>query len=115
MVLQVADLLARCDVEDLRRPIAASGYEAPVLAEAHAAHYALVREVEDKLHVKSTVHTRVEDSVPVLALSLEVQWQLLRVQLAELVADLLQLRVSVLEVRRNLLVLWWWVRASDAW
>jgi len=74
-----------------------------------------MRQVEDELHVKSTVHARVEDSVPVLALSLEVRWQLFRVQLAELIANLLQLRMRVLEVRRNLLVLWWWIRASDAW
>ena len=79
VVLQMADLLARRDIEDLRRAITARSHESPIMAEAHTAHHALVREIEHQLHVQTTRDARVEDGVPVLALALEVRRELLGV------------------------------------
>lgn len=106
MILQMADLLTGIDIEDLRRPVAAGGDIATIMAEAHAADDTLVRKVVEKVHIKLAVYARVEHRMPILALALQMRWELLRVKLGELVADLLKLRLSVLEVRRELLVLW---------
>ena len=102
----MADLLTGIDIEDLRRPVAAGGDIATIMAEAHAADDTLVRKVVEKVHIKLAVYARVEHRMPILALALQMRWELLRVKLGELVADLLKLRLSVLEVRRELLVLW---------
>lgn len=116
VVLQMTDLLPRRHVEDLRAAIAARRHEPPVVAEAHTADHALMGQVVHQIHVQTAVHARVEDGVPVLALALEVRWQLLWLKLRELVADLLELGMGVLEVGRDLLVLvWGWGWAGDVW
>lgn len=81
VVLKMAHLFPRVDIEDLRASIAAGGHESPVVAEAHTTDYALVRKVVHQIHVQSAVHTRVEDRMPVIALSLEMRRELIRLQL----------------------------------
>lgn len=118
-ILQVADLLAGVDIEDLSRSVAASSNETTVMAEAYAADDTLVRQVMHKIHVESAWHARVKDSMPILTLALQVGWKLLRFQFTQLVANLLELTVCVLEIRGDLLGLvgWWsWsCNAGGAW
>lgn len=108
----MAHLLARIHIEDLGAPVASGGDEATIVAETHTAHHTLMRQVVHEIHVEPTVHTRVEDSVPVVTLALEVRWELVRLKLRQLIPDLLELRVSILEVRRDLLVLVGWRRRA---
>lgn len=101
----MADLLARVDVKDLCAPVASSRDKTAIMAEAHAADHTLMCEVVYKVHIQSAVHTRIEHRMPVITLTLEVWRKLVRLQLAQLVANLLQLRVRVLEVWSYLLIL----------
>lgn len=81
VVLKMAHLLTRVDIEDLRASIAAGGHESAVMAEAHTANNALVRQVVHQVHIQPAVHARVEDRMPVIALSLEVRGELIWFQL----------------------------------
>ena len=71
VVGQVADLLSSDNIEDLCRPVAASGHVLAVCAEANTAHDTLVNQVVHKVHVQPTHDTRVEDSVPVITGTLQ--------------------------------------------
>lgn len=115
VVLQMTDLLPAVDIEDLRAAVTPGRHEAAVMTEPHTADHALMRQVVDELDVQTARDgARVEDGVPVLALALEVRWELVRVELGELVADLRELVLGVLEVRGEDLVARRWGRAGDA-
>lgn len=105
----MAHLLAGRDIEDLRASVASSSNKAAVLAEANTAHHALVSKIVHEIDVQATRDTRVEDSVPVLTLALEVRWELVGLELTKLIADLLKLEMRVLEVWSDDLVLVRWL------
>jgi hypothetical protein len=73
MILQMADLVATADIKDLRRAIAACRNEATIMAEAHATDNTLMSKIVHQLDVQPTVHTWVEDGMPVLTLALQVR------------------------------------------
>ena len=77
----MAHLLTRVDIEDLRASIAAGGHKSAVMAEAHTANHALVRQVVHQIHIQPAVHARVEYRMPVVALSLKVRRELIWLQL----------------------------------
>jgi len=95
VVLEDAELVAGPDVVDLRGPVAARGDVLAVLAEADAAHDALVRERVDQIHVERARHRLVEDDEPVVARLLEVGREALHVQVAEGVAGVGHLQTGV--------------------
>ena len=105
VVYKVTNLLASVDIVDLRRAVAASGDKPSVMAEADTAHDALVSEVVNEVHVETTMNTRIENGVPVFALALQVWRELVGFVFGELIPNLVDLTMSVLEVRRNLRVL----------
>jgi hypothetical protein len=112
----MADLLAGVDIEDLCAAVATGRDEAAIMTEANTAHDTLMRQAVNQIDIKSAVHTWVEHSEPVLALTLEVRWKLVDIVLRKLVADLLELRRSVLKIGGNLdITVWWRSRASDLW
>ena len=104
VVLQVANLLAAHDIEDLRAAIAARRDELTIMTEADAAHDALMRQIVHKIHIEPPRHARIEDRVPIFASALEMRWKLVRFEVRELVADALELGAGVLEVGSDLLV-----------
>lgn len=78
IVLEVADLLASVDVKDLCGSVASGGHKPSVVAEPNTADNTLMRKVMDEIHVQSSVYLWVKDGVPVLALTLQVWWELVR-------------------------------------
>jgi hypothetical protein len=82
----VGDRVARLDVEDLGRAVAASGDVAAVETEAHTADDTLVGQVVDEVDVEDAAGAGVEDGEPVGALLLEVFGQLLDFEIGEDVA-----------------------------
>lgn len=116
-VLEMCDLLSGPDIVDLRTPVATRSDEASISAESDAANHTLMGQVVNQLNVQSPLHARIEHRMPVIARPLEVRWQLLRVEVGELVADAVQLGSGVLEVDSELhvrvLVLRWRWRGSS--
>lgn len=98
----MGNLLPVGDIEDLRAAIAAGRDKSAIMAEAHAAHHARVRQIVDQLDVQPPLNARVEHSMPVLALALQVRWKLLGHQLRERVSNHLKLCVGVLEIGSDL-------------
>lgn len=116
-VLQVRDLLAGLDVVDLRAAVATRRYKPSVLAEANAAYHALMSQVVHQLDVQPPLHARVEDGMPVISDVLQVRWELLGVEVRQLVADALELGRAVLEIDAQgsvgVRVLVWWRRRTS--
>lgn len=77
VVLQMTDLSAVPNVEDLCRSVASSCNESTISAETHAADDTLVSQVMYQVNVKSPLHLRIEHCVPIFTLLLEVWWKLL--------------------------------------
>jgi hypothetical protein len=94
---QVADLLTSLDVENLCRPVAASGDIVTIRTEADTAHHTLVHEVVDQLNVQPAHDARVEYRVPVLAGTLQGRRELIGVETGELISDLIKLSCGVCE------------------
>lgn len=110
-VLQMLDLLATLDIEDLSRTVATSGNESSVTAETNTADYTLVGQVVDELNIQGATDTWVENSVPIFTLALEVAGKSFNSQVDQLVAATTEL-LSVLLVlwhRESLLLL------SESW
>lgn len=107
-ILQMTDLLAGINVEDLRAAIAPGRHILTIIAEANTAHNTLVGKVVNQLNVKRAALAGVEDSMPIFTLALEMWWELIGFEVGELVTDLVELGASVLEVRRDLRVRVWW-------
>lgn len=86
VILQHANLFARLDIKDLRRPIAASGNIFAVVAESDAADDALVGERVDKVDVEDALNLRVEDGIPIAARLLVVRRHRVHLEIAERIA-----------------------------
>lgn len=108
----MADLVAGSDLVNLRGPVTTGGDIAAVSAEADAAHDRLMRQVMYKLDVELTARARIENSVPVLTLTLEVRRELVRIVVGELIADLFDLLMRVLEVVATVGRVCAWVAAA---
>ena len=80
IILQMAHLISGINVKDLRTAIAACGNKSSIMTEADAAHYALMRKIVHQVDIKSPVHTRIEHSVPVITLFLEMRWKFVRLE-----------------------------------
>lgn len=106
-VLQMLDLLATLDVEDLSRSVATSSNKSSIAAETNTADYTLVGQVVDELNVQGAADTRVENSVPVFTLALEVAGKSFDGQVDQLVAATTKLLgiLLVLRQRKSLLLL----------
>jgi hypothetical protein len=68
------------NVEDLSRSVTSSGNIFAISAEPYAAHDTFVSEVVDKINIKHSTDTRIEDSIPVTAFALEVRCYKLRIK-----------------------------------
>ena len=109
----MANLLSSVDIKNLRTAVAPRRYESAVMAEANAAHHALVCEIVHEVNIKPAWHAWVENCVPVLALALEVRWELVRLEIRQLISDAVKVRVGVLEVCGDLSIRigrWRWAR-----
>lgn len=104
VILQVADLLARVHVKDLRAAVTSSRDVIAVRAEANTTHHALMREIVYQVNIEPTDHPGVEDRMPILTLPLQMWWKLVWVEFRQLVADLIQLSPRVLKVGSYLLI-----------
>jgi hypothetical protein len=82
-ILQVCNLIASLYVIDLSGTVASSGYEPAVKTEAYTAHHTLVGQIVDKVHIEHTASARVEDGKPIIAVFLEVGWQLLNIEIGQ--------------------------------
>ena len=111
VVHQMADLLTTVDVEDLRRPVAASRNISAVMAEANTADNTLVNKVVHQVDVQTTHDARIEDRVPVLTLALQRLRQLVQLEIGELIANALEIIRSVAETIVG--VRWWWRNVLD--
>ena len=87
IVLQGGHLVARLHVKDLGAPVTAGGDVLSVLAEAHAAHDAVVVEGVDELDVQQARDPRVEESEPVGSLLLLAGGDALGIEVGKVVAD----------------------------
>jgi len=105
------DLLTTLDIEDLSRTVATSSDESSITAETNTADYTLVGQVMDELDVQGATNARVENSVPVFALALEVAGKSFNSQVNQLVAATTKLLnvLLVLGQRKSLLLL------SESW
>lgn len=83
VILKDAQLLASLHVEDLGRPVAPSRNVFAIVAEPHAAHYAVVVERVDQIHVQRARDLFVEDADPFIAGLLVVRGDLVKVELAQ--------------------------------
>ena len=111
----MTDLFAGGNVKDLCAAVAASSHESPVMTEPNAANHALVRKIVHEIDIKSTMHTWIEHCMPVLALTLEMRRELVRLEIGQLVADAFEVCVSILEIWCELRVAGRWGRTCDAW
>lgn len=105
VVGQVADLLSSDNIEDLCRPVAASGHVLAVCAEANTAHDTLVNQVVHKVNVQPTHDARVEDGVPIITRTLQSGRQLVGVEVGKLVSDVVKVGRAVLETLVRVLLL----------
>lgn len=87
LILQNANLLSSNNVEDLGRSVAASRDIFSVVTEANTAHDTLMMESVDKINIKNTRHTWIEDRKPILFNLLLVGRQALKVQLCKRISD----------------------------
>ena len=110
-VLQMLDLLATLDIEDLSRTVATSGNKSSITAETNTADYTLMGQVVDELDVQSATNAWVENSIPVFTLALEVAGKGFNGQVDQLVAAATKLLnvLLVLGQRKSLLLL------SESW
>jgi hypothetical protein len=117
IVLQMANLRSSNDIEDLSASVAASGNRSSIVREADTAHYTLMGKIMHQLYIQTALHTRirVEDSMPIFALTLEMRWELLWLVVAQLIANALEIGLGVLEVGClvTCVLIWGWGRASD--
>lgn len=106
-VLQMLDLLAALNIEDLSRSVATSSNKSSIAAETNTADYTLVGQVVNELNVQSAADTGVENSVPVFTLALEVAGKSFDGQVNQLVATTTKLLgiLLVLRQRKSLLLL----------
>jgi hypothetical protein len=75
------------DIEDLSGPVAAGGNKSTVETKTHAAHHALVVKSMDKVHIKHTLYSRIENGEPIVAFAFEMRWESVRVKIAKAVAN----------------------------
>ena len=94
----MAHLLPSVHIKDLRAAIATSCDISPVHTESHTADHTLMREVVHEIDIEPAMHTWVKDCMPVIALALKVRWELVRLEIGELVADPFEIGVRVLEI-----------------
>lgn len=83
VILQDADLLARDDIVNLSRFVAARCDVFAIHAESNTAHNAFMRQSVDEVHVKHARYGRVEDKEPVVSCLLMLRWQTLDIEIAE--------------------------------
>lgn len=79
-VLQVTDLLATHDIEDLCAAIAACCHIASVMAETNTAYHALMCEIVHEIDIKATLDAwvRIEHRVPIVSLPFQMRRKLLQ-------------------------------------
>jgi hypothetical protein len=117
IVLEMADLRSSHDIEDLGASVAARGNRSSIVREADTAHHTLMRKIMHQLDIQTALHAwiRVEHSMPILTLTLEMWWELLWLIVAQLIANALEIGLGVLEVGClvTCVLIRWWSRASD--
>ena len=92
IVLKLTHLLAISSIKYLGLPVAAGSNISAVVREANAAHHGLMDKVVKELNIKHARNGRIEDGVPVLALTLEMIGKLVWIQVRKHVPDIKGLR-----------------------
>lgn len=86
-VLKNRDAMSGLDVEDLSGSVAAGGNKSTIETKAHTAYHALVVKGMDKIHIKHTLYSGIENGEPIVTFAFEMWWESVRVKIAKAVAN----------------------------
>jgi len=86
-VLQMSDLVAVLDIEDLCGAVATCRDISSVATETHAAHDTWMCQVVNKLDVKHARYSWVENSIPVVAFAFEAGWETVDLKVHKFIAN----------------------------